>query len=523
MTPELRRQCYWLMFLVTVAAMTGRVASAERFYEPSIYRASPDAPPEDNPPSRLWPAKRPLPMPTFGSNDRSRWATIRAIVEDGTFVIGHREFNADGTYTDTGRVFAPGYDSIDKVLDPKTNNFYSSKPPLLTVLLAGEYWVLRQLGFDLDTHRWLIVRLMVWTQNVLPIGLYLLFFIKVIERFGKTDWSRLFTYASACFGTFLTTFAITLNNHVPAAGVTFFAVYPLLMANGELKVRHVVISGLCAGLAMCFELPAAALAAGLMVYFLIGFGFSPLSPGGRGAGGEGAIQQHKIQNPKSKIKNAAAFLLAAALPVIAQLFLNYLAIGSAIPAYAKISKSGADNWYHYAGSAWLRQPGELKHGIDWAGDYESRGIYAFHLVVGHHGIFSLSPIWLLSFAAMLAATTRVVRRVAGFGCRFDHILALSFLISVVVIVFYVAVAPAVNYGGWTSGARWFFWLTPLWLLGVQKAVDVITECKSRLGHAFAYLCLFVSVFSVNYPSWNPWRHPWLFNWLEAYGWIPYGR
>ena len=30
-------------------------------------------------------------MPTFGSNDRSRWATVRALVDEGTFVIGRRD------------------------------------------------------------------------------------------------------------------------------------------------------------------------------------------------------------------------------------------------------------------------------------------------------------------------------------------------------------------------------------------------------------------------------------------------
>jgi hypothetical protein len=489
------------MFLVSVAAMTGRVASAERHYEPSIYRPSPDAPPEENPPARIWPSKRPLPMPTFGSNDRSRWATIRAIVEDGTFIIGHREYHPDGSYVDTGRVFAPGYDSIDKVLDPKSNNFYSSKPPLLTVLLAGEYWCLNRLGLNLDSHRFLVVRTIVWTQNVLPIALYLFFFMRLTERYGATDWGRIFTYACACFATFLTTFAITLNNHVPAAVATFFAVYPLLMVESPLRWRHIAFSGFCAGLAFCFELPALALVGGLFALLLVGIG----------------------QTAGKKWQTAAVFATAAAIPVLVQLYLTYLAIGTPIPAYAKIAKTGTENWYDYLGSHWQRPPGVSKHGIDWAGDYEPRTVYALHLIVGHHGIFSLSPVWLMSFAAMAGAFIRVVGHVTVVRCRCDHLLALSFLISVVVIVFYAAFAPAVNYGGWTSGARWFFWLTPVWLLGVQKAADVITERKSRLGQACAYLCLFISVFSVNYPLWNPWRHPWLYNWLEAYGFIPYGR
>src|SRR5947209_2100132 len=107
------------MLVVTLAAMTGRVASVERVYEPSLHRPEPrgaaagvvaalaGATPvgtttllaaaernwlltDADAPTRLWPATRPYPVPMFGSNDRSRWATIRALVEDGTFVIGRR-------------------------------------------------------------------------------------------------------------------------------------------------------------------------------------------------------------------------------------------------------------------------------------------------------------------------------------------------------------------------------------------------------------------------------------------------
>src|SRR5437868_50580 len=127
------------MWVLTLAAMTARVCSAERVYEPSIFKPDPSNPdPEAVQAQRVWPTTRPQPMPTFGSNDRSRWATIRALVEEGTYVIGKREMNEDGTWKDSGRIFEPGYDSVDKVMDPKTKLFYSTKPPLLTTLLAGE-------------------------------------------------------------------------------------------------------------------------------------------------------------------------------------------------------------------------------------------------------------------------------------------------------------------------------------------------------------------------------------------------
>ena len=53
-------------------------------------------------------------------------------------------------------------------------------------------------------------------------------FSRLLEAYGTTDWGRLFAFAAACFGTFLPTFAITLNNHVPAACCVMFAVYALI-------------------------------------------------------------------------------------------------------------------------------------------------------------------------------------------------------------------------------------------------------------------------------------------------------
>jgi hypothetical protein len=35
----------------------------------------------------------------------------------------------------------------------------------------------------------------------------------------------------------------------------------------------------------------------------------------------------------------------------------------------------------------------------------------------------------------------------------------------------------------------------------------------------ALVLLGLSVFSVAYPSWNPWTHPWPYAWMESAGWI----
>ena len=78
---------------------------------------------------------------------------------------------------------------------------------------------------------------------------------------------------------------------------------------------------------------------------------------------------------------------------------NWFAHGSLKPAY--LHDSGKDNWYDFT---YQRNGREVesywKHpaGID-RGE-PSPKVYALNVLVGHHGIFSLTPVWLLSLAGM---------------------------------------------------------------------------------------------------------------------------
>jgi hypothetical protein len=102
--------------------------------------------------------------------------------------------------------------------------------------------------------------------------------------------------------------------------------------------------------------------------------------------------------------------------------------------------------------------------------------------------------------------------------RSNMVLAmLTIAISAVVLVFYLVKTN--NYGGWTSGPRWFFWLIPLWLLALVPAADWLGNL--RWGRGLAYGCLGLSVLSASYPVWNPWRHPSLYNLLEYLNLIRY--
>jgi hypothetical protein len=177
---------------------------------------------------------------------------------------------------------------------------------------------------------------------------------------------------------------------------------------------------------------------------------------------------------------------------------NWIAHGSLNPPY------GHPDWYSYPGSHWTNRTG-----ID-IGEV-SRATYALHVLVGHHGVFSLTPVWLLSVAGMLAWLVR------GDGVR-RQLAVIALAVTVICLVFYLGMRPQTdrNYGGMTSGFRWMFWCAPLWLIVMLPAADRLA--RSTAGMAFAALLLTFSVLSASYPTWNPFTQPWIYNWMESTGW-----
>ncbi len=525
-----RRFIYGILITVALGGALGRLMSTQLLYEPSLYKDENN--PEDKL-TRIWPKTRPVPSPTFSSNDRSRWATIRALVDEGTYVVGQRSLektlasavasfgNFDPLQTagivqagyyvriksDTGIIFLDGYGSVDKVLHPDKMEFYSSKPPLLSTLLAGLYWLLKMLfGWTLAENPNAVVRTILLLVNVLPFVLYLQQIARLAEEFGRTDWGKLFVVAAAAFGTVVTPFLITLNNHTIATYCVLFALVSVEEIwkrtpracggcsdqNATSPWQYHLAAGFFASFAVCNELPALAFAAAIFVLLI-------------------------FWSPRQTL---LFFLLPVALFAAGFFYTNYAAVGQMKPAYDEFGSP----WYEYEGSHWKKPPpGFTKTGIDWAGYHESRAMYVFNLLIGHHGLFSLTPLWLLAIMPMvggllfLGKNWRQTRQPksgndpAGLPW---FVAPLTLILTVTVVGFYIFKSD--NYGGFTNGLRWLMWLTPLWLLCLLPAADWLST--SRWGRGLGYLCLALSVLSANYSPWNSWRHPWLYDLSIALGW-----
>jgi hypothetical protein len=513
-----RRTVYALLIALAAGLVGAKVLGVARMNASYLYRTP--GLDEKQDPRGVWPAVRPDPSATHGDNDRSRWDTMRALVENGTYAIGKREMTGpdpEKDYQDSGFHIQPGWVTIDKILHPDRLEFYSSKPPLLPTLLAGEYWLLyRGLGWNFDdiNQRFWIVRTILFTVNWIPFVLALFVLSRIVENLGATDWGRYYVMAVAGLGTLIVPFSMTLNNHTIAAWSAVFALAPALsiLVEGRRSLGLFALSGFFAGFTATNELPAASLAAFLFLLLLY----------------------------RAPVPTLTVFLPAMLLPVAGFFITNYLAIGEWTPAYEKFGSK----WYEFPGSHWLEPaPAKEKKGIDFAYMDESRYLYAFHLLLGHHGVFSLTPAFLLTVigigigifnrdgraghvnAPVPAAAAPVNHGAdsndAGPGpaaLRLVGVLAL--VTSVVVVGYYIAGVPDRNrnYGGWSIGPRWLLWLTPLWLLAMLPAADWCAGRRWTRG--VAGILLMLSVFSASL-AWNPWQHPWLYKLMEELGWQSY--
>ena len=110
----------------------------------------------------------------FSVNDVSRWATVRALVDTGSYSIGRRYEDASREHADRGILSEPGWETIDLVMHPNTRW-------LLTCLPEADRWTAYRWGRGLAyvllaisigsamfaltnpwRHNWLFVTLRDW-------------------------------------------------------------------------------------------------------------------------------------------------------------------------------------------------------------------------------------------------------------------------------------------------------------------------------------------------------------------------
>ena len=449
--------------------------------------------------------------PLLSANDRSRWATVRALVEaDAADPAPDNPFQIDAVRREAG------WDSIDIVRHE--GHFYSSKPPLLAWLVA---WVYRGVnavtdeidgelpddekqaakerfqhdGWTLDRETAETARLILTIVNLVPWLLALLVVAAMVERYAERDFTRLFVVAAAALGTILSTFLVTLNNHLPAAVSLIFALYPAMriVIDGERKWWLFALAGFFAAFTCTNELPAALF--GLAIFGLLLW--------------------------KAPLRTIVIFGPAALVPLGAFFWTNYLATGGWKPFYFYYGTEKY-NYIHDGVPSYWMNPG----GLD--ANAESPWTYLLHCTVGHHGIFSLTPIFLISVigwivglcsAKFISHETGAVRNKFRTTTGLRPFLWMGLLLTLAIVGFYLSRTENYNYGGNTAGLRWTFWLIPFWLIAMVPALDACAGWRWCRGPAL--LLLGVSTFSATYALDNPWTAPWLYRVMDRWEWIDY--
>ena len=490
----------------------------------------------------------------LSANDRSRWCTVAALVEDGTYQID-RQTQIQGV-----KANRRPWGTIDKVRhlgEDGKQHYYSSKPPLFPTMVAWVYFGVKTVtGLTLTDQPIYVARIILLLVNLPLLFLFYYCTIDSIERICGSYWTRQALVPAVLFGTMLLPFSMTLNNHLVAAASTALAMWLYLVVcerldesvtgnSYRISFGVYALAGAAAGFAAANELPALSMLVFWWLLFAIVDWRSilPFSTGvvliAAGFFGTNWMAHHSLRPAYAHRGNGADIVelgkvdhdsLAGAVQqaLMKSGQVSEDAVVRIQPSdeanrwqivvgdeklYALLQKSNGnlsiahwDDWYEYPGSYW--QEGR-RQGVD-RGE-PSRLTYLLNSTIGHYGIFSITPLWLLVPLGLIKGLS--------FGPTDYRRLSLAILVSsITCLLFYIA-RPEIdrNYGGVSCCFRWMLWFTPLWLMVIGILVDEMSEIfKGRI--AFKVM-LAASVFSMATALSTPWQSPWIYQFWQFLGWV----
>ena len=490
--------------------------------------------------------------PFQSANDRSRWSAIRALVDHGTFELDPVLIK-DPQATIRQEKYDLEWETIDKVRHKGWDgreHYYSSKPVLSYLPHAAIYAALKAtFGLEIAKSPFAVARIVLLLTQIAPFGLALWLFSAYVRRRTDSPWTVGLLTAFAGVGTLISPFLTTLNNHVIAAAAIAFALATLLRKEDERTPGwgSFALLGLFAGYAASNELPALSFACLLGGYLLLRspvrtlFAYVPaaglvavaafwVNYAAHGqlrppyamredgplilhyAADPGVLQQGRLPSEFRDLMKEQGYAFSPRTTIERSERPGRLVLWDPATAtrLALVEReTGVDvrqwgNWYDYSGSYWYYG---RKSDVD-QGE-PSRLAYAFHVLIGHHGVFSLTPMWLLAIPGTLLFLKRDWKQPR------TAVAWMTLIVTVVCIGFYI-LRPLEdrNYGGVACGLRWALWLVPFWLVAVVEPTRYLM--KKPVGIAIVVILFAVSCFSAFEPWATPWQHPWLYRvWPKA--------
>jgi hypothetical protein len=273
-------------------------------------------------------------------NDHSRLATVESLVERHTFQID------DSTFATGDKVFINGH-------------FYSDKPPLLTILLAGAYSMIRAVGVTFAHHRAVVIYLLTLLASTLPFLMCFLFLGKQLIGEGTLSSERaLFLVGALAIGTAMFPYATTLNNHI-VGGVLAGGISWRLWWGPVPNNRALCFFGALSGFAITFELGTLFIFLSFVLHLLLFFRFQQLEP-------------------------PISFVAGAMLPVVIHWLINRTITGDIWPG------SMHPEFFNYPGSPFNQQ--NLTSASLAVSSIDDWFEYLTALLIGRRGFLSLSPL-----------------------------------------------------------------------------------------------------------------------------------
>jgi hypothetical protein len=379
------------------------------------------------------------------ANTGSRYATIESLADYGTFWIDQSRY----------------VHTIDKY--QVDGHYISSKPPVLPTLAAGVYWVYERLtGHTIRRYEGEVVRLISLCTGGLCHLIFLIYFYRLCCLLLKRQQAIWITMAAASFAYLGVAYATAINNHSTAAALAICGLYyACALRHGQLqKWWHWPITGFVLGLLPAVDLPGIAIS-GLIVLYLLAHDW----------------------------KKTLFWLVPAMLPWgLLHLWLTYKISGSLMPFYTN------RELHRFAGF-------HFRNATDIDGLRESKDIYAFNVLLGHHGVFSMTPLYLFGLWELLRSL------------RYRRFLRESILCAIALAGFFgFYILRTRNYGGWCVGMRWLVPVMPLLLLYFGIWVDRVK--LTRLLWALVLSAFLVSCFNVQDGLTSPFQFSVWHNWLE---------
>lgn len=382
----------------------------------------------------------------LNANTASRYATIESLVDYGTYVIDKSQY----------------VHTIDK---KKIGGHYiSSKPPLLPTYGAGVYWVYQKLtGKNIVDDEGDVVRTVGMFTGLLFHGVFLLFLYRFCRLLFKRDIAVLGTMALGSFGYLGVAYATAINNHSIGASLSVVGLfYAYRATHGSKGLKDWILAGFWLGITGAVDLTSLAFLPTVGLYMLA----------------------------KDWRKAVWGFGIAALPGVILLLGLNYATTGSFKAAYS--NKEAAD----FAGNYFRA----VKTGIDAL--REPKHIYGFNVLLGHHGVFSMTPVFCFSLYELI----RNLR-------KREHFKGSLVVAAVLAMVFYFYIFKTRNYGGWCVGMRWIVPFMPLLVLYFGLWLDRVK--LTRLTVVATALAFAVGCFHVQDGLSEPFQFSVWHNWLEG--------